>query len=405
MGNRKATYLGTWIKEVYAIFASEMKRIFLDRGVCIIFFLAGLGYPLLYNFMYCNGTLDEMPIAVVDLADCADSRAYLRKVNDTREVRIKYHCASMEEARRLMEKRKIHGIVLIPSDYAHRLAAGEQATISTYADMSSLLYYKSLTMATNYAMLDEIREIQLERYAAAGTVGEQACQLVEAIPYEENIPYNNAFSYTIFFIPAVLILLIQQTMFYGGTMLAGTMREEGDSPFMLGSGKGAGGVIRVMAGRGLAYFVIYMVLGIYITIITPCVFGQPVNGRFGDLLLLLVFYVLACIMFTFTVSSFFRKRETVFVTLLFLSPVAILLSGFSWPTSAFPWYWRAFSYLFPSTFGIQGYLNVNTAGCDLQMAGPQMMGLSIQIMVYFVLACINLYLEGRQIAKHSRDAE
>ena len=96
MGNRKATYLGTWIKEVYAIFASEMKRIFLDRGVCIIFFRAGLGYPLLYNFMYCNGTLDEMPIAVVDLADCADSRAYLRKVNDTREVRIKYQCASME---------------------------------------------------------------------------------------------------------------------------------------------------------------------------------------------------------------------------------------------------------------------------------------------------------------------
>jgi hypothetical protein len=40
---------------------NELHLIFSDWGVMIIFFLAGLLYPLLYNLMYLNGVMSDTP--------------------------------------------------------------------------------------------------------------------------------------------------------------------------------------------------------------------------------------------------------------------------------------------------------------------------------------------------------
>ena len=163
----------------------ELKRIFADSYVLIIFLLGGLIYPVVYGLIYYRGTVDEMPVAVVDLSQSSDSRRFIQKIDASREVDVAYKCASMAEARKLMEERKVHGIVLFPEDYGDRLAQMEQGTVSTYADMASFLYYKNLTMAVNHVMIDEMRTIETTRYASLGMTGESIAQLVEAIPAEK----------------------------------------------------------------------------------------------------------------------------------------------------------------------------------------------------------------------------
>lgn len=87
-------------------FTHELKLIFSDSGVMVIFFLAGLAYPILYNLMYLNGVLSETPIAVVDYANCSDSRRFIREVDATRECTVKYRCVNTDEAQTLMKDGK-----------------------------------------------------------------------------------------------------------------------------------------------------------------------------------------------------------------------------------------------------------------------------------------------------------
>ena len=398
-------FISEWFGDWWTIFNDELKMIFKDSGVMIIFFLAGLAYPILYNLIYHNGTVDDMPIAVVDKSNSADSRRFARKLDATREVTIAYRCTDMTEAEELMQERKVHGIVLFPSDYDDRLANLEQATVSTYEDMSSFLYYKNLLMAANHVMLDELSQIQTERYAAAGFTGESAAQLVEAMPYEENIPYNPGFAYCLFFLPAALMLVIQQTMFYGVSMMAGTMRERNRSFATLPDKLQGRGITRVILGRGSAYGLIYLGLGSYIAILIPALFGLPRNGITGDIFVLLLFYIVACILFSFTFSTVIRRRETVFALFLFFSPVCLFLTGFSWPQSAFPPFWKFFSWLFPSTFAAQGFINMNAAGATLDMIKPQMIGLTIQIVVYYITSAAAITLENRLIHKQAQNGK
>ena len=100
----------------------------------------------------------------------------------------------------MMQKGLVHGIIYIPEDFDARLVRGEQGIISTYADMSSFLYYKCLTMGASLTMLDEMHEIQMERYLASGMDAQAAWQAVQPVLSDESMPYNKPFSYTIFFI-------------------------------------------------------------------------------------------------------------------------------------------------------------------------------------------------------------
>lgn len=402
---KKDTYLRTWLHDTWEIGIHEFRSIFKDGGVMLIFFVAGLVYPLLYNVIYQNGILEDTPIAVVDNAACSESRRYIREMDATREVRVAYRCMNMAEAERLMQERKINGIVLFPGDFGEKLAHMETATLSVYCDMSSFLYYKNALMAVNHVMLHEIGQIQIERYAAAGFTDIEAAQLVQAVPYEENNPYNNAFSYSFFLLSAILFVIIQQTLFYGMSLLAGTMREQNRSFASLPDRMHGHGVGRIVLGRGGAYWLLYMGIGMYIAYIVPAIFGLPQRGDFFDILLLLLFFVTDCVFFSMTWSTLITKRETVFVLFLFMSPICLFLTGTSWPTVAFPGFWKVFSWLFPTTFGCQAFINMSAAGGDLATAHDQMIALTLQTVIYFVLSMAAVSLENWVLRNKERIRE
>ena len=393
---KNLTYIGQWLRDTFSIFVNELKLVFSDSGVMLIFCFAGLVYPILYNYIYHDGVVDEMPVAVVDLSQGSYSRRYLREFDATRECAIAYDCVSMAEAEKLMAEQKVHGIVYIPADFEEKLARMEQATLSTYADMSTFLYYKNMTMASNLVMLDEVHQIQAEHYAAAGYTGQDATQLIEPVQYDTFLRYNPTISFTMFFVYMALFMILQQVMFYGSTTLAGTLREEHRSFARLTDNLSGFGMGRVVLGRGAAYFLIFMVLGVYGALLVPHLFHLPQHCYWWEMLILLTFFVADIIYFSFFWSTFITKRETVLVLLLFLTPMAVFLTGFTWPASNFPPFWKAVSYLFPSTFGCRAFMNLSNAG-TLEAIAPELIALSVQIVIYYILTSAAVYLENRVI--------
>ena len=355
-------------------FFKECRRIFHDKGVMIIFFAAGILYPLLYGYIYYNETVDSMPVSVVDLSESMESRRFCRKLDATKEVDVIYRSASLHEAKQLMKERRINGIIMFPEDYADRLAAGMQTTVSTYADMSSFMYYKNLVMAVNYVMLDEMH-----------CVGAP----VKVIPYKENILYNKGLGFGTFFLPAAFMLIIQQTLFFGLAMMNGTLRENRKSPFLS---------VRELAGRSLAYISVYTTLALYIVTVVPRIFGIPHEGGFIPLLIFMTIFVTACVMFTMVFSYFIRHRETGLVYCLFFTLIMLFLSGFSWPLSNMPEGWKLLSYLFPSSFAIRGYIKINSAGADLHLLAPEIAGLCMHVAAYAIICMWLAYMEKRKSA-------
>ena len=99
-------------------------------------------------------------------------------------------------------------------------------------------------------------------------------------------------------------------------------------------------------------------------------------------------YLTACIFFAMTASIAIRNRETCMLLFVFTSVPLLFLSGISWPGAAMPEFWRYFSYIFPSTFGINGYVRINSMGATLNEVAFEYQALWIQTGIYFLTTCL-----------------
>ena len=160
-----------------------------------------------------------------------------------------------------------------------------------------------------------------------------------------------------------------------------------------------GGLFRVVLGRALSYFAVYLFWSAFILLIVPRIFNLPHIGDFQTMLSFVVPFLLATVFFSMTFSVFNMQRETQMILLVFFSLILLFLSGISWPQSNMSGFWRIFSYLFPSTFGIQGFIKTNTMGASVSEIKFETVGLWMQTLIYFITTSILYY---REIKKNEK---
>ncbi len=370
------------------IFREELRNIFRDSGVLIFFILVPLAYPLLYSFIYTNEVVREVPVAVVDADRSATSRDYLRRTDATADIRIAAYCANMEEARELLKHREVYGIIYIPSDFTSRLSRGEQSYVSLFSDMSGMLYYKAVLTSNTNVSLDMNARIKVAR--AGNTTQEQDKVTEHPIAYEEVSLYNPQNGFAAFLIPAVLMLILQQTLLLGVGISAGTAREHNAFRNLLPVSRHYTGLLRIVLGKSWAYLLVYIPISVYVLGVVPRLFRLNQIGAPHDIALFALPYLLACIFFAMTVSVLVRHRETCIMLIVFSSIPLLFLSGVSWPGSALPAFWKGFSYFFPSTFGVNGFLKINNMGGELTSVRTEWTVLWAQAIVYFLTTCLSI---------------
>ena len=55
-----------------------------------------------------------------------------------------------------------------------------------------------------------------------------------------------------------------------------------------------------------------------------------------------------------------------------------------------PLFWKCVSWLFPSTFGMNGYVSITSMGCSLADISTECIALAIQATVYFTIYAVIL---------------
>ena len=387
------------IKDMCFIWWDEMKQVVKDEGVLIFFIIVPLLYPLLYSWIYNNEVVREVPVVIVDDCHSPMSRQFARQCDASPDVKILSYAADMDEAQSLLSRQVARGIYYIPSDFETRINRMEQATISVYCDMSLMLAYKAIYMTARMVSLEMGADIQTKLGQHFTTREEEIA--ARPLQAEEVAIYNPTGGYGSFIIPAVLILIIQQTLVLGIGLSAGTARERNPNRHLIPISHHYSGMFRIVGGKALCYFMIYLVMTAYLVLVVPRLFGFTSIGRWDHLAMFLLPFLLDCIFFGMVVSCLVRYRENVMLLMVFVSIPLLFLTGVSWPQSSIPGFWQGISWLFPSTFGVRGFIRINEMGGTLSDVMSEYRVLWLQALAYFILACV---IYRRAILQARRDA-
>ena len=390
-----------WLEDAAYVWRQEIKQIVHDEGVLIFCVIVPLVYPLLYSWIYNNEVVREVPVVIVDQSHSQQSRQFIRMVDASPDVRVLCYAADLDDAQSLVSRQVAKGVYLIPADFATNLNRMQQGVISVYCDMSLMLAYKAIyqtSVAVTQAMGAEIQRKVSGNY----TVRED---LITTRPLDfEDVPiFNPAGGYGNFIIPAVLMLIIQQTLILGIGLAAGTARERNRYSDLVPINRCYGGIYRIVTGKALCYLMVYAIMAAYLTIVVPRLFSFIALVHWQDLLALMLPYLLACVFFGLTVSCLVHYRENVMLLVVFISVPLLFMTGVSWPQSAIPGFWQGVSWLFPSTFGVRAFVRMNTMGGVLSDVVPEIRYLWIQAAAYFGTACLVYGVELRLSRSHAQE--
>ena len=390
-------------RDAARIWRDEMRQIFKDEGVIIFFFVVPLIYPLLYSWIYNNEVVREVPVVVVDNSHSQLSRKFIRMCNASPDVKVVAYVDDMDEGKMLIGRNVARALYYIPSDFQTRIYRMQQATISVYCDMSLVLTYKAAYQTALMVSQEMNSEIQIQ---LAGKYTKREEQ-VQAKPLEADgqALFSPAGGYGSFVLPAVLMLIIQQTLVLGIGLSAGTARESNRFQNLVPPDRRYyHGMFRVVFGKAMCYLMIYILMGAWLTIIVPRIFHFPCLAHWQDLLAIMLPYTLACIFFGMTVSCLVRYRENVMLIMVFVSVPLLFLTGVSWPQTEIPGFWQGVSSLFPSTFGVRAYIRLNSMGGTLSDVLTEYRILWCHVVVYFIVACLVYRHQVNLARQHAAEA-
>ena len=382
-----------WLRNTIEVWAYAMRAALFDEGVVVFFVVVPLLYPLLYAYLYNNESVREVPTVVVDNSHSQLSREFTRRVDASADVQIISHCQDMEEAKEMIHRRDAYCLIYIPQDFEKDVAEHRQTTVELYSDMSGLLYYKAVLSSCTEVSLDMNKEIKAQ--LIPGATEEQISVFQYPIEYKYVPMFNTQSGFATFLIPAVLMMIIQQTMVLGVGMMAGEEREKVRkgiaSHWIIGKNP-----IEILIGQSTVIFTIYVMIAVYLVCIVPPLFGLIHIWRWQTLLAFMVPFIAACVFFSIALSSIAHDRESFIIMFVFLSIPLLFASGISWPASNIPIFWKGFSWVFPSTFGINGYVRITEMGATLEDVQHELNVLWIQTIVYF---CISYLVYKRTYGK------
>ena len=372
----------------------ELCELVKDEGILIFVIVLPLAYPLLYAMIYNNETQRQLPICVVDDCMTDRSREFIRRVDATPEVVVAEHCTNMDEARKLMRRREVFGILLVPREFDLRLWRGQQAVVGLYCDLTSMLYYKVEYLAVINVAQEMNRNIKVKERQENITAREE--ELARwPIRFEEVKLYNSAGGFAAFLIPAVLMLILQQALCLGVGMSMGRSRERFRG-LVIPPTKNYKNTLAIVLGKGLVHFLLFMLMAIYMSVCVTRWFGLPQLGHFTELLGFFVPYLLACTYMAIFCSCFIYRREDCILLFVFMSIPLLFLTGVSWPGASIPPFWKAVSTIFPSTWGANAYVRIQGMGASLGDCHREILNLWILAGVYFLLSCFMYMFEIRK---------
>jgi ABC-2 type transport system permease protein len=368
-------------------FVAEWRRVLGIRGAFILLVLAPWVYGLYYPQPFLNQILRKIPIAVVDNDLSELSRSIIQTLDASGAVSVAVQAETIAEGRKALDRGDAFAVVGIPPETERDVLKGNTAHIPIYADATYLFIFRSMANGIAVAINTLSSELAAGGARTDGSLVKAA--LASRSPAEVLLQpiFNPVGGYASFIVPAAFVLLLQQMLLIGASMLT-----------VVALAQSAGGAFASVLGRGIAHLTIYLpALALYF-IVLPRVYGFSTLGHPLQLFALASLFTLATSFMGQAAGAWFKHPETPTLIFLGTSLPQLFVTGFSWPREAMPQPALIAGYIFPSDFAIDGIVRIGQLGASLGEVVHDWRGLWCLTIIYFALAVISAALIKRRRA-------
>ena len=335
---------------------NEFRHIFTDKAVIFIIIGGVLFYAALYPQPYLKQLPLKQSIAVVDHDRTPASRRLIRYASATPQVHIAQRASSVSQARSMLLEGKVRGMLVIPQHFERDLVLSRSPVIGLAGDANFFLVYGTVIEGLAGAVMSTGASARVRQLVLEGMPLELAVGDWSPIQLNERPLFNVGMGYLDYVIPAIFILILQQTLLLASGLIGAEIKKK--------SGLTFGRACTVFFPRFLSMFLVYILLAQFYMGACFEYYGISRNAQIMDLWLMIVAFISASVAFGILLGLLLPRRELAAPVVMLSSLPMAFTAGFIWPRDLLPQPVLWISQWFPSTSAIQGFLKLNQMGAE-----------------------------------------
>lgn len=367
----------------FELVKAELKALLINPVVVLTVFGGVVFYSFLYPLPYSHQTPREQKISVVNLDRSQTSYQLERMVDATPQVNVVQRDYTLEDAHQAFLNGDVSGILVIPEHFYKDLMLGKSPTLSYAGDASYFLVYGTIVEGLAQAGGTLAAQTKVAKLVIDGQPLSKAADQYAATKLNLKPTFNPRMGYVDYVVPAVFVLILQQTLAMAAGLMVGTQKH--------GTGYWSHtSPLKLISVRMLVLIAVYYLLSMYYFGASFSMHGVNQLAHATELLTLLLPFLIASCAIGIWLGAITPRRELVTLVVLVSSMPLVFSAGFIWPIEAIPAPMVWLSELFPSTPAIQGFLTLNQVGGTWQSIGENYTQLWLQSLVWFSIALWSL---------------
>jgi len=366
-------------------FTAEWRRILGTPGAFMLLVIAPLIYGVYYPQPYLNQILRNIPIVVVDNDLSELSRRIVQTLDASSVVRVAIRANTYPEARAALDRGNAFAVVEIPPGTERDVLKGTVVHIPIYADATYLFIFRTMASGIEVAIETLTTELAARGARTDGSLVKAVRASVSPAEVLLQPIFNPVGGYASYVVPAVFVLILQQLLLIGASLLT-----------VVGKAEFTGQPYATVLGRGVAHLIIFLpALALYFLVL-PRFYGFSTLGQPLQVFALASVFVMATSFMGQAAGTWFKHSETPTLIFLGTSIPQFFLTGFAWPREAIPQTVQAVGYIFPSDFAIDGLVRIDQLGASIWDVAADWLGLWCLMIIYFALAVFSLHVKRRE---------
>ncbi len=357
----------------WAILIKEFSHIRRDRLTLFFTFLVPALQLTIFGYAI-NVTIENIPLAVLDLDGRQESRRFLEEMCNTRTFKIVARVHDIESLQRALTSGRAKAGVLIPATYSEHLARREQAQVQVLIDGSdsqvATTALNSVNLLATTLAMGRSREAA-EASGSSPALNERG-QVAAPIDVRARLLYNPDLQSSHFFVPGLVAIVLQTVLLFLTSLSIVREREFGtlEQLFVTPVGRAS-----LLFGKLVPYSLMAFGELLLILVLMVGIFGVPIHGNLILLLVLCGMFIVIVLAMGLLISTLAMSQlEAIQIAFIIMLP-SVLLSGFMFPRSEMPLPIYLIGCVLPVTYFIEILRGVILRGADLVDVLPQVLSL------------------------------
>jgi ABC-2 type transport system permease protein len=366
-------------KSIFAVFKREVKSIISDKLYLTSLVILPAVMLLFFVIFFHRGSINDLPIAIIDNDHSAISRELISMIDTTRGVEVAYSSNSVIEAQSMVLGGDIYGYVVIPHGFENDIIEGHPTAVDVEISGANLSAAGVLRANIQQVVMTLSSGAAISRLMSLGVDEYEA--LIDVMPINTLThiianPYLNYGYYLapIFMLVGIVLFTMLMTIYAIGRELRYATAPEWLSV-------ASNSLFSALVGKLLPITIVMIFAMEFAFLLLSMVMGIEFAGSHIVLLLVSSLLIVAYQSIAIAIVAITANMRLALSLGGGYAVMAFTFSGVTFPTMAMYTIARGFSHIFPFTYYCKFFISYTMIGSNIDYSYTDIMMIMMFILI------------------------